>query len=213
MRQTLTEEPAINTAARNAQLDIFPKSKERDNWARSGIRRLPFIPASTLLHILFYLSWVSFSLCWQRVDYICSTSWWQRCAPCWPQARWGPRWWGQSRSDAPSVLRRRRASVQRWRPAVQRCSANRAVDAATPALSPLGSCAGSTRRRAAPDWGAPRDPATPGRCTPSPGDKLCARRAQSQPPLPSPRRKVGLHISTFYLQNLPKDFLFPFSSS
>lgn len=31
MRQRLTEEPAINTAARNAQLDIFLKSNERHN--------------------------------------------------------------------------------------------------------------------------------------------------------------------------------------
>lgn len=29
MRQTLTQAPAINTTARNAQLDIFPKSKDK----------------------------------------------------------------------------------------------------------------------------------------------------------------------------------------
>lgn len=190
MRQTLTEEPAINTAARNAQLDIFPKSNERHNWARiwARIRRLPLIDLNTLLHIF---SAESGSLYWPWVDYIWSTSWWPRCAPHWPQ---GPRWWGQSRSDAPHVLRRSWASVQRWRPDAPRCCGSPAVDAASPAPCRPGSCAESTRRLAAPAWSAPRDPATPGRCTPSPGDKPCARRPLRPSRPPSPTRKVGLHI-------------------
>lgn len=49
MRQTLTEDPAINTAARNAQLDIFPKIKRKTQLSqnRVGIRLLPLIILST----------------------------------------------------------------------------------------------------------------------------------------------------------------------